>query len=404
MLRLCRARAILRKSDGGYIMSIRKRTWTTRAGEAREAWVVDYTDQDGGRHLKTFDKKKEADAWAAATKLEVIRRVHTPISASITVAKAAEEWLESRRLKGREPATLAQYRTHVEYHIAPMLGTIKLAHLTVATIADFQARLLREGRSWALTRKIMTSLSGILGRARINGRIAHNPAREFLAEERQGDKKSDDRQRPKLRVGEDIPTVDEVRSILEHAGKWRPLLMTAALTGMRASELRGLTWDNVDFGESVIHVVQRADCYRTIGDPKSRAGNRTIPLTPKLALGLKEWKLACPKGEANLCFPNRDGGVEWHRALADGLTDAQVAAKIVVDGKAKYSGLHCLRHFFASWCINRKVDGGLELPAKVVSERLGHSSIAITLNTYGHLFPRGDDSAALAEGEAALLS
>jgi len=50
------------------------------------------------------------------------------------------------------------------------------------------------------------------------------------------------------------------------------------------------------------------------------------------------------------------------------------------------------------------VDGGLELPAKIVSERLGHSSISITLNTYGHLFPRGDDSAALAEAEAALLS
>jgi integrase len=172
---------------------------------------------------------------------------------------------------------------------------------------------------------------------------------------------------------------------------------------MHAGELRGLTWDNVDLSEGVIHVVQRADCFRTIGNPKSRAGNRTIPLTPKLTLWLKEWKLACPKGEAKLCFPNRDGGVEWHRGLADGLVAAQIAAKITVDGTAKYTGLHCLRHFFASWCIDRKVDGGLELPAKVVSERLGHSSIGITLNTYGHLFPRGDDSAALAEGEAALL-
>jgi integrase len=50
-----------------------------------------------------------------------------------------------------------------------------------------------------------------------------------------------------------------------------------------------------------------------------------------------------------------------------------------------------LRHFFASWCINRKVDGGHELPPKVVQERLGHSTIAMTLDTYGHLFPRGDE-------------
>jgi integrase len=71
---------------------------------------------------------------------------------------------------------------------------------------------------------------------------------------------------------------------------------------------------------------------------------------------------------------------------------------------AKYSGLHSLRHFFASWCINRKVDGGLELPAKVVQERLGHSTIAMTLDIYGHLFPRHDDSEELAAAERALLS
>jgi integrase len=71
--------------------------------------------------------------------------------------------------------------------------------------------------------------------------------------------------------------------------------------------------------------------------------------------------------------------------------------------QAKYTGLHALRHFYASWCINRKVDGGLELPAKVVQERLGHSSITVTLDTYGHLFPRGDDQAELAAAEKALL-
>ena len=58
-----------------------------------------------------------------------------------------------------------------------------------------------------------------------------------------------------------------------------------------------------------------------------------------------------------------------------------------------------MRHFFASWCINRKVDGGLELPLKVVSERLGHSNIAITADLYGHLFPRGDDSKELEAAE-----
>lgn len=78
------------------------------------------------------------------------------------------------------------------------------------------------------------------------------------------------------------------------------------------------------------------------------------------------------------------------------------------DGKplvsAKYTGLHALRHFYASWCINRRVDGGLELPPKMVQERMGHASITITMDTNGHLFPRGDDGAELAAAEKAFLA
>ena len=64
--------------------------------------------------------------------------------------------------------------------------------------------------------------------------------------------------------------------------------------------------------------------------------------------------------------------------------------------KAKYTGLHKLRHFFASWCINRKATADQELPLKVVQTRLGHASAQMTADLYGHLFPRGDDGAELA--------
>jgi integrase len=88
--------------------------------------------------------------------------------------------------------------------------------------------------------------------------------------------------------------------------------------------------------------------------------------------------------------------------------DAEGKAARDKDGKPmlqpKYTGLHPLRHFYASWCINRRADGGLELPAKLVQERLGHSSIVMTMDTYGHLFPRTDDGAELAAAESALLA
>jgi integrase len=83
----------------------------------------------------------------------------------------------------------------------------------------------------------------------------------------------------------------------------------------------------------------------------------------------------------------------------------EIAAGVVhAKGKAKYTGRNALRHFYASWCINRKQDGGLELPMKTVQERLGHSSITTTSDVYGHLFPRGNDGSELAEAEMLLLA
>jgi integrase len=198
-------------------------------------------------------------------------------------------------------------------------------------------------------------------------------------------------------------------------------LLTAIFTGLRASELRGLRWSNVDFTKREIHVLQRADRYNNIGRPKSESGERTVPVPPTVLSALREWKLACPKGKLGLVFPNGVGNVESHANIINrALVPTQIVAGVCIivqnangkvmlddDGEpvrqAKYTGLHALRHFYASWCINRRSDGGLELPAKVIQERLGHASITMTMDTYGHLFPRGDDSVELAEAERLLL-
>jgi integrase len=86
------------------------------------------------------------------------------------------------------------------------------------------------------------------------------------------------------------------------------------------------------------------------------------------------------------------------------LAPVMIAAGIVDKrGKPKY-GLHSFRHFFASWCINPKSRGGRELSPKVVQQLLGHSSINMTLDVYGHLFPKGDDRNELQEAARALLT
>jgi integrase len=81
----------------------------------------------------------------------------------------------------------------------------------------------------------------------------------------------------------------------------------------------------------------------------------------------------------------------------------QVRAGLSTKPRQPKYGLHSLRHFYASWCINRRADGGLELPLKLVQERLGHASIKMTADVYSHLFPRTDDGAELAAAERALL-
>jgi integrase len=238
------------------------------------------------------------------------------------------------------------------------------------------------------------------------------------------------RHKSKLKVGVDIPTREEVKAIIGALhGRWRPLFLTAILTGLRASELRGLRWRDVDLDKAEIHVHQRADRFNEIGKPKSATSERTVPAPPMVINALREWKLACPRrntgklndqGEAvfelDLVFPNGQGNIEGlNNIVRRGLQPIQIAAGVWIETEetddkgnqiraAKYPGIHALRHFYASWCINRKEDGGLGLPPKIVQERMGHSTITMTMDIYGHLFPRGNDVEEMAAAERSLLA
>lgn len=388
-------------------MSIRKRGWKTAKGEAKEAWVVDYVDQAGKRRLKTFARKKDADAFRSQAHVEVKAGVHTPDSASITVAKAAEKWLDTCRARGLERSTIDSYIQHARLHIEPFLGRVRLSQISAPGVREFEDKLRQDGRSPAMVRKILTSLGSLLSDAQERGLVSRNVVRELGSRRKTGtDRRADRRQKGRIKVGVDVPSREEIRAIVAAAqGRWRPVLLTAIFTGLRASELRGLRWADVDLKKSELHVRQRADKYNVIGRPKSELGERTVPLPPIVANALREWRLVCPKSDMDIVFVSRRGRIRANSDLVQfALVPAQIAAGVTTsDGKAKYTGLHSLRHFFASWCINRREDGGLGLTPKLVQERLGHSTIGMTLDVYGHLFPRGDDGSELAVAERALL-
>jgi integrase len=399
-----------REREGGSMATVRKRTWKSGA-ETKMAWIADYFDQEGRRHIKTCKTKKGATAWLVTTQGEVARGVHTPENASITVAEAGKLWIEKGELEELERSTLRQYRNHVKLHINPLIGAVKLARLSTPAIEAFRDELLKKG-SRAMARKVLASLKSILGEAQRRGLVAQNAAQPVKVDVKKRDQR-------KLTVGREIPSKEEVQTILSKAdGRWRPLLVTAIFTGMRSSEIRGLTWDDVDFEEKMIHVRQRADHWGAIGAPKSSAGHREIPMSPTVVNQLREWRLACPltgvgeggEGRLWLVFPNGNGNVENHANIANrGFYALQHAAGITrldpkekdEDGnpvvKAKY-GMHALRHFFASWAIERGFS------PKRLQTLLGHSSIQMTFDVYGHLFPSlEDDHAKFAAGELALV-
>src|SRR6202035_1356853 len=110
-------------------MSVRKRIWKTAAGEERQAWIVDYADQTGKRRMKTFRLKKEADAFETRSRFEITQGTHTPDSASVTIAEAADLWIETCAGRRLERSTIDSYRQHIKFHILPFIGKIKLSQI-----------------------------------------------------------------------------------------------------------------------------------------------------------------------------------------------------------------------------------------------------------------------------------
>ena len=329
----------------------RKRIWKTSTGDTKEAWVVNYRDKakGGARVQRTFHLKKEADAFVVDMKGEVRDGIHIARSKSVTVADAAKFWIATAEANNLERSTVDNYQSVLNTHIVPFIGFEKLSDLTVPMVRAFEDKLREEGRKPSMVRRARSFLSMLLSDAMERGLATRNVARGLSSNRKRGkERQAQRRAKGKLKVGVDIPTLDEVRAIMTNVkgGRWRPLILVALFCGLRSSELRGLVWPNVELENRLIHVRQRADKYNAIGNPKSDDGHRTIPMLPLVANALREWKLQCPKTDLDLVFPSRGGDIESHNNIvARGLRNAQVAAGLVVDGKAKCTGLHSLPHF-----------------------------------------------------------
>jgi integrase len=160
--------------------------------------------------------------------------------------------------------------------------------------------------------------------------------------------------------------------------KERVLFMSAVFTGMRESELFGLKWNDIDWINSQIHV-KRTYNHRRFYEPKSEASKRSIDVAPELVKELREWRLACPRNELN-----EDAANFLKRRFFPALVKAKLP-------KIRF---HDLRHTYAALVWEQTKD------VKYLQTQLGHSSIKMTMDTYGHLMNKTNKDAATRLGRA----
>ena len=345
--------------------AIRKRSWTNAKGETRQAWLVDYRDAAGGRRAKQFTRKKDAEQWLTQAAWHVSQGTHTPDSTSIAFKKAADQWIERGSRDGLEPTTIAAYDQHVRLHLLPLCGGVKLSQMTTPMIEGYRDQLV-DKLSRPMAIRVLRSFNSIIAEAQRRGQVAQNVAQSVRI-------KRASRQRPKAR----IPTKGILRALLRAAQaspdrQAAPLTMLAIFAGLRASELRGLSWRQLDLKSAEVTIDQRADVKGAIGAPKSQASRRSVPLPTSAILALKQWKLACPANHADLVFPSLAGKVMSNRYMT-----LNLLCPILGDAAIR---LHDLRHAAASLWIEQRVE------PKRVQTWLGHHSIQVTFDTYGHLF------------------
>jgi integrase len=369
-------------------------------------WQASYVDGGGKRRAKLFDRKSDGEAWLVETRHDLARGVHTPGSLSPTVKDAAALWIKRCNEKQLEQSTICAYEEHVDLHIVPFIGAKKLAELTVPAVNAFADQLREAGRSADMMKRVIRSLGAIFKEARRRGLSALAPTEglELDLPER-------DDPRPV------IPTKPELQAIIAGATTrksriWRALVLVAVFCGLRASELRGLRWVDVDFEARQINVNQRADVYHKIGKLKSKSAYRSIPCPSLVLNALREWKLQCPMGDLGLVFPNGSGKVEaLSNIMQRGFDPIQIAAGVIAlepalddAGKpiinnagepvmrevGKY-GMHALRHA----CASLWIESGKN--PKAIQTLMGHSTIQMTYDVYGHLFADADGDQKTAE-------
>ncbi len=385
--------------------SVRKRTWKTD-GEPRTAWTVDFVDQTGERHRRQFSMKREADAFRIEIEAQLRSGAFRSDAQKTKIKDLAKLFLD--HCKGRSDrgermtrGTLRVYRIHIRIYMlgdsrtsvlklgdnrkvrfAHGIGDLTLAQLTSKAVADFRDRMRTAGVSIPTIRHVISTLHTMLEYARLENISSINTARgvRVIGKRNEGSKKVTP------------PSKKLVRALLKEApSDFHPMLLLAVSTAVRASEMRGLRWRHIDFDKRELRVETRIDQWGNEDDQgtKSAAGMRTIPLSEQLVVSMRDWRARSPfSSEGDFIFPSAKGKWVSHANMVKRrfypLFD-KVAEKHASDPQKYPEPKRCTWHALRHFAISTWIDIGLS--PKAIQTFAGHSTLQMTMDRYGHLFP-----------------
>ena len=315
------------------------------------------------------------------TKREVQEKLRTaategPIEINrLTVGEFLDHWIESVKVPTIAQSTADRYRTVIKFQLNPHIGGVRLNKLRIVHVEQVVAKL-RDSKAAGTTGLAMRVLNGALRHASRRGLIPANPCPDV--------------EKPRVnRVEMKVWNDEEAKQFLAAVEVHRDhnLFVTALTTGMRQGELFALEWGDIDFDGAFL-IVRRTlsgtGRKRCIKEPKSGKGRR-IDLAPVTLEALtRQRKAMLAEGNINATvFCNREGG--W---VDRGDIVRRTFLPAIKRADVPVIRFHDLRHTHATLLL--LADENI----KVVSERLGHASIAITLDTYSHVLPTMQKAAA----------
>jgi integrase len=339
-----------------------------------EAWI--YSAKDDAKIRRSFKSLTEAKTWRSDADSGVrkgVLRAATPV----TLREAANAWLKGARdgtIRNRsgdiyKPSVIRGYDAALRLRILHELGGERLSRITRADLQDLVDRWLAVGLDPSSIRNTLMPLRAIYRRALQRGEVSVNPTTGL--------------QLPAVRGKRDrIAAPDEAFRLLGALPEAeRALWATAFLAGLRRGELMALQWEDVSLASGRIEVSRSWDMREGPIEPKSRAAKRTVPIPAPLRDFLDQ----------HLILTGRSEGLVFGRSATRPFEPVSVNTRARAawkEGGLESIGLHECRHTFASLMIAAGVN------AKALSTYMGHSSIAITLDRYGKLFPGNEDEAA----------